>query len=175
MKNGGRIPWNVTPICEIFRIFLSDGKTPFERRFGMPFNGPVIPFGAMVESHSISAKDLSRLHQFGPKVFPGIFLGYVLYAGGVWTGDIMVADIEKLERMDASELHARWLNAKEMLTPRKVEKLIFPVAGGTVKISGGGQRLRTSTLNPGSPRPRERTRTSLRRIRRTFFSNPSSR
>ena len=25
---------------------LFDGKTPYERRFGMPFNGPVIPFGA---------------------------------------------------------------------------------------------------------------------------------
>ena len=24
---------------------LSDGKTPYERRFGKPFNGPVIPFG----------------------------------------------------------------------------------------------------------------------------------
>ena len=43
---------------------LSDGKTPYERRFGMPFNGPVIPFGAMVEYHPISAKDTSRLHQF---------------------------------------------------------------------------------------------------------------
>ena len=56
---------------------LSDGKTPYERRFGMPFNGPVIPFGAMVEYHPISAKDISRLHHFGPKVLPGIFLCYV--------------------------------------------------------------------------------------------------
>ena len=55
---------------------LSDGKTPYERRFGMPFNGPIIPFGSMVEYHPISAKDLSR-HQFGPKVLPGIFFGYV--------------------------------------------------------------------------------------------------
>ena len=55
---------------------LSDGKTPCERRFGIPFIGPLIPFGAMVEYHRISAKDLSRLHQFGPKVLPGIFLGY---------------------------------------------------------------------------------------------------
>ena len=47
----------------------------------MPFNGPVITFGAMVEYHLTSAKDISRLHQFGPKVLPGIFLGYVLYAG----------------------------------------------------------------------------------------------
>ena len=57
---------------------LSDGKTPYERRFGMPFNGPVIPFGAMVEHHPISVKDISRLQPFGPKVLPGIFLGYVL-------------------------------------------------------------------------------------------------
>ena len=61
---------------------LSHRKTPYERRFGMPFNGPVIPFGAMVEYHPISAKDQSRLHQFGAKVLPGTFLGYVLYAGG---------------------------------------------------------------------------------------------
>ena len=46
---------------------LSDGKTPYERRFGIPFNGPVIPFGAMVEYHPIFAKDLSRLHQLWPK------------------------------------------------------------------------------------------------------------
>ena len=31
--------------------------------------------------HPISAKDLSRLHQFGKKVLPGIFLGYVFYTG----------------------------------------------------------------------------------------------
>ena len=34
----------------------------------------------------ISAKDLSRLHQFGKKVLPGICLGYVFYAGGIWKG-----------------------------------------------------------------------------------------
>ena len=28
---------------------LSDGKTPYERRFGKPFNGPIIPFGSLVE------------------------------------------------------------------------------------------------------------------------------
>ena len=38
----------------------------------MPFNGPVKPFGAMVEYHPSPAKDISRLHQCGPKVSPGI-------------------------------------------------------------------------------------------------------
>ena len=60
---------------------LSDGKTPHERRFGIPFNEPVMPFGAMVEYHPISAKDTSRLDQFGAKVLPGIFLGCALNAG----------------------------------------------------------------------------------------------
>ena len=44
-------------------------------------NGPVIPFGTIVEYHRISAKDISRQHQFGPKVLPGKFRGYVLHAG----------------------------------------------------------------------------------------------
>ena len=53
---------------------ISDGKTPYERRFGQPFKGPIIPFGSLVEYQS-------RIHQFGKKVLLGLFLGYALYAG----------------------------------------------------------------------------------------------
>ena len=60
---------------------LSDGKTPYERRSGASLKGPAIPFGAMVAYHPNSDKDLSRLHQFGSKILPGIFLGYALHAG----------------------------------------------------------------------------------------------
>ena len=117
----------------------------------MSFDGPVIQFGAMVEYHPISVKDQSRLHQFGAKVLPGIFLGYALYAGGIWKGDMVVADIEELEEMDASKLHARRLNAKEVLTPQRSGNFKFPVADGTVKIFGREQRLRTSTLTRDRP------------------------
>ena len=34
---------------------LSDGKTPYERRFGQPFKGPIIPFGSLVEYYPITA------------------------------------------------------------------------------------------------------------------------
>ena len=60
--------------------FLADGKTLSERRFGESFQGPIIPFGSLVEYFPISAKDQSRIHQFGKKVLPGLFLGYALYA-----------------------------------------------------------------------------------------------
>ena len=53
--------------------------------------------------------------------------------------------------MDASELHARRLNAKEVLTPQRSGNFILPVADGTVKIFGGEQRLRTSTLSRDCP------------------------
>ena len=55
--------------------------------------------------------------------------------GGLWKGDIVIADIEELEEMDASELHARRLNAKEVLTPMKGDNFKFPAADGRVKIS----------------------------------------
>ena len=129
---------------------LSDGKTPYERRFGTPFDGPVIPFGTMGEYHPISAKDQSRLHQFGPKVLPGKLFGYVLYVGGIWRGDIMVADIEELEEMDASELLARRLNAKEVLTPMRGEQFTFPVADGTIKNLWERTASENIHLNPGA-------------------------
>ena len=68
---------------------LSDKMTPHERRFGAPFKGPIIPFGAMVECHPISGTDLSRMHQFGSKVLPGKIFGHALHAGGIWKGDIL--------------------------------------------------------------------------------------
>ena len=42
-------------------------KTPYERRFGKPFEGPIVPFGSLVEYHPITAKDQSRIHQFRKK------------------------------------------------------------------------------------------------------------
>ena len=50
-------------------------------------------------------------------ILPGIFLSYVLYAEGIWKGDILIVDLDELEEMDASEIHANRLNAKEVILP----------------------------------------------------------
>ena len=109
-------------------------------------NGPVIPFGAMVDFHPISAKDTSRWHQFGPKVLPSILFGYVLYAGRIWKGDIKIADTEELEEMDASEIHARKLNAKEVFNTDERWQFLIPSRGWNSQNSWRRSRLRTSTL-----------------------------
>ena len=63
------------------RQYGANGKTAFEKRYGQKFDGPSIPFGTSVEYIPITAKDKSRVHQFGQKTLKGIFLGYVPRAG----------------------------------------------------------------------------------------------
>ena len=80
MKIGGQIPWNAFLICETFKIFCLM-EDSIRKAFGEPFNGPIIPFGSLVEYYPISAKGQSRIHQFRKNVLPALFLGYALYAG----------------------------------------------------------------------------------------------
>ena len=60
-------------------------------------------------------------------------------------------DLEELEEMDASEIHIKRLNAKEVILPKSGENYEFTVADGTVKPYGGDQALRTSTLIRNQP------------------------
>ena len=92
----------------------------------------------MVQYRPISAKGESRLHHFGKKVLPGIFLGYAVFAGRKWKkGDILVADIEELGNLEASEIHDRRLNAKEIRTPRRWQCKIVGKRLWSPKINSG--------------------------------------
>ena len=97
---------------------LEDGKAPYERRFGEPFTGPIIPFGAKVGYHPISTRDQSRLHQLDKNVLPGFFLGYTLIAVNLGRKhcDCGYRDVEK---MDASEICPRRTHAKEVSTSQR--------------------------------------------------------
>ena len=137
---------------------LSDGKTPYERRFGEPFKGPIIPFGSLVEYYPISAKDQSRIHQFGKKVLLGLFLGYALFAGGFWKGDIMVANIEELETMDASEIYSKRLNAKEVIFPKEKRRIYFSNRRWTNQTSWRKSRPENIHLDAASTKSRRKSR-----------------
>ena len=85
MRSGGLIRSNSIAICEMFKTSWQHGKTHYEWRFGEPFKGPIVPFGAVVEYYPISARDQSRLHQFGKKVLPGKTLDMRLKSWRRWT------------------------------------------------------------------------------------------
>ena len=85
------------PPCGTYKTFFWDGKTPFERRCGEPSRGTVIPCGAMVEHHSISAETSQGSINLARKFYLEYSLDIALYAERIWKGDILVADIEELE------------------------------------------------------------------------------
>ena len=97
---------------------LSDGKNTLRtaiRRTIQRTNNSVWLNGRI---SPISAEDMSRLHQFGKKVLPGILIGYVLHAGNLERSHLGRRHWG-MEQMDAPELHARRLNVKEVVTPRQ--------------------------------------------------------
>ena len=150
MKNGGRIPLSVIAICDTFKISGMMGRHPMKGHSKYHFHGSVVPFGAMVEYLTLSllktCRDCISSAQKSCQVY---FLDMHCTREESGMETQWSQAFEGLE--DASELHARRLNAKEVLTPLSGEKFIFPVADGTVKLSG-----ENTHLNPGSPRPRRR-------------------
>ena len=58
----------------------------------------------------------------------------------------MIADLEDLEKLDASEVYPRTINAKEVLISLKEKEFIFPVPDGTAKLSGRDHEFREPTL-----------------------------
>ena len=151
---------------------LSDGQTPYERRLGMPFNGQGIPFVAMVTLFLRKTyRDNISSEQKCCQVYSS-----VMYCtrGWIWKRDLVIADIKEMEQVDASELHTRRLNAKEVLTPMKGDIFKFQIADGIVKTAGGDWRQEPSTLIITSL-TRRRTRNFSKKNRRTLFFKPSSR
>ena len=93
---------------------LSDGKTPYERRFGIPFKGGIIPFSSMVEYHPILPKtcrdciqQISEL-QFGKFPSPQTFLVWkIRFKNQVTTCYDFPSDtvlwIKEVEMVDSSD------------------------------------------------------------------------
>ena len=110
-KMVGRIPWNVIPICETSQIYCLRWRLHTK---DVLENLPKNQSFRLVHWLSLSLRKTSpRIHQFGKKVLPGLFLGYALYArGGIWEGDVLVADLQIDESNSLEEIrnweHPPW-------------------------------------------------------------------
>ena len=147
-------------------IFLSvnlfNGKTPNERRLGVPFKGPIILFEAIVEYHSISVRLESLVDLF-------FFFGYALHAGRTgkrknWSRTLKDGQIwnscKKNQCKGSVHVH-EW--RKIHIPNRRCNEKTFWRRSGSENIY----------LNPESSRAKRRTRTSSKRIRRVFFKSTS--
>ncbi len=67
-----------------------DGDTSYNRRYGRGhFKGERIPSGPFVDF--IPQPD-TMLDAIGGRTVPGLFVGHRTHAGGIWSGDYLVAD-----------------------------------------------------------------------------------
>ena len=76
-------------------------------------------------------------------------------------GDVLVADLEELETMDASEIYSKKIQCKGSTIHQRKWYFYFPIADGRINLSGGDQELRTSTLIRDHPIRGERQRDFL--------------
>ena len=130
MKNGGQILWNVTPICETSQIYYLMGRRLMKDVLG---NHSKDRLFHLVHWLSITLQ-LRRTSQESINLERKSYLDCssdtLCTWGGIWKGDVLVADLEELETMDASEIYSKRLNAKEVIFPKEKGEFIFPIADG---------------------------------------------
>ena len=81
--------------------------------------------------------------------------GTCFVPGWNWREDVLTAEIEELEKLDASETYPRRLNAKEVLITHKDGEFVFLVADGSAKLSGRDYEFQEPTVRRESAEKRE--------------------
>ena len=131
LDESGQILWNVTPICETSQISCLMGRLHIKDVLGNHLKDRLFH---LVHWLSITPK-LRRTSQESINLERKFYLNHSLDTlctrVGIWKGDVLIADLEELETMDASEVYSKRLNAKEVIFPKQGE-FIFPIADGRI-------------------------------------------
>ena len=85
-------------------IAIADGDSAYNRRHKQGrFKGESVPFGALVD---FMPQPDFKVVSMGAKTIPGVFIGYHVHAGGLWSGDYLVADLAPF-RQDCDEAKSK--------------------------------------------------------------------
>jgi len=119
---------NITP-----KLGESVEDTPYYKRFGVPFPGKLIPYGAKVkykptptftiqdnQDKDSRAHIRARSHKQGkiePPTHTGVFLGYRLNSAGQWSGDYLCAELKGFS-------HLNWLTNREAESGKPLKHLV---------------------------------------------------
>ena len=120
MKVGGQIPWNVTPICETSQISCL-GRPHVKDALGNHFMDQsfhlVHGLSITLSLRKTSQESISLERKF----YLDCSSDTHRTRGGFGKGDVLVADLEELETMDASEIYAKKTQCqKEVIFPKEI-------------------------------------------------------
>ena len=109
-------------------------------------------------------REQSRLHQYGKKVLPGIFLGFALVAERTWKGDMLIADLDELENGAHQKFILEESKRKEYGYLIKRRWIHIPGSRWYSKIVR--KRLRIPRTHPGAGKNRKEWKSQWRTSRR---------
>lgn len=75
-----------------FADCIEGKKTSYYLRHGQFLRGFLAPFGASIEYKPGSRKEKDSIKKLSPRTKKGIFAGYHLHSGGIWSGVYLVYD-----------------------------------------------------------------------------------
>ena len=135
MKAGGKILWNITLIFETSQIYDLMGRRPMKDVLGNHLKDLLFH---LVHYLSITCEGSVK----NPSIWKESFTWIVprirsLYAVGIRKGDVLIADLEELETMDASEIYLKRLTAKEVIFPQEKGELFFQSQMDETKLLEG--------------------------------------
>ena len=170
MKVGGQIPWNVTPICETSQFYYLMGRRPMkdvlenhlkDRSFRL------VHWLSITLSLRKTSQESINLER---KSYLDCSLDTLCTRVRIWKVDIMVADFEELETMDASEIYSKKTQCKGSNISQRKWKIHFPAADGRINRSG----TENTHFDTGTPISRRSSKRFSRRIRRVSTFTASS-
>ena len=118
MKIGGQIPWNVIPICETSQIYYLMGRRPMKDVLGNHLKDRLFSLVQWLSITLFLCKT-SQESSIWKESLTWIVPWIRSVRGWMWKGDVLVANLEELETMDASEIYSKRLNAKEVKFPKR--------------------------------------------------------
>ena len=173
MKNGGgQILWNVTRICETSQIYCLMGRRPMKDVLGNHLKDRLF--------HLVHWLSITQNCE-GPDKNPSIWKESLtcivprirIVRGWNLEGDVLVADLEELETMDASEIYSKRLNAKEVIFSQRRRRIYFSNRRWTNQNPWRRSGTENIHLDTGTSNSREKSRRFSWRIRRVSTSTIS--
>ena len=114
--------------CFMQNVIATGGdKSPWELRFGSRFDGPLIPFGCLIDYWNGPRKKNKEGLRFDPTSSPGLFLGYAIHPEFMWRKEFMVVPTKDLIENESNGT----ASILRVLKIHKPDETQFPLQGRT--------------------------------------------
>ncbi|CAJ1370505.1 unnamed protein product [Effrenium voratum] len=131
--------------CHLMNLETVEGESAWSRAKLKLFDGPLIPFGALVDFKLSAARDTT--HKFAPRAMRGVFAGYSIGSGVEWRRKMLVWPLEAFIcadlKNDCKTLPANLRRPHVTEVVKMAEPIQFPLKARFEKLNGSEEEYLT--------------------------------